>query len=138
MKKLSAEFVTINKEFDFDAAHFLPHVAEGHKCGRMHGHTYRVQLELAGDIDPHTGWFIDYADIAAAWAPLNAVLDHYVLNEIPGLENPTTEKLVHWILRQLQKNHLGTPFWTFLRKVRVYESSTTYCEAFTHNMPSVS
>lgn len=127
--KKNGKMVTICKEFDFDAAHRLPRVPEGHKCGRMHGHTYRVQLVFSGDIDDETGWFMDYADIAAAWAPLNAVLDHHTLNEIPGLENPTTEVLAHWILSRLKAEHLGRPFWSFLRTVRIYESSTTYCEA---------
>ena len=77
--------VTISKTFDFDAAHFLPMVADEHKCKRMHGHTYRVVLEFSGDVDPVSGMLMDYADIAKAWEHFNGILDHRVLNEIPGL-----------------------------------------------------
>lgn len=113
--------VTIAKTFDFDAAHYLPKVDPGHKCGRMHGHTYRVEVICEGEIDER-GMVVDYAEIAVAWAPINQVLDHHTLNEIPGLENPTTEILAPWILDRLE----GLPC---VVAVRVYESSTTYCEA---------
>lgn len=116
--------VTICKRFDFDAAHLLPHVCEGHKCGRLHGHTYIVELRLRGVPDARTGWFVDYAEIAAAWAPLNDTLDHRYLNEVPGLENPTTEMLVAWIADKLKGGAIGQ----WLCAVRVYESSTTWCE----------
>lgn len=116
--------VTICKRFDFDAAHFLPNVCDGHKCGRLHGHTYVVELRLRGDVDPHMGWFVDYAEIAAAWKPLNDALDHRLLNEIPGLENPTTEVLVPWIADKM----CASPIGKWLCAVRVYESSTTWCE----------
>jgi 6-pyruvoyltetrahydropterin/6-carboxytetrahydropterin synthase len=116
--------VTISKRFDFDAAHWLPHVCEGHKCGRLHGHTYVVELRLRGVPDERMGWFVDYAEIAAAWAPLNDQLDHRLLNEIEGLDNPTTEVLVPWIANKLKQ----TPIGQWLCAVRVYESSTTWCE----------
>ena len=116
--------VTICKRFDFDAAHWLPHVCEGHKCGRLHGHTYVVELRLCGVPDAHMGWFVDYAEIAAAWAPLNDALDHRCLNDISGLENPTTEVLVPWIADKLKGSAIGQ----WLCAVRVYESSTTWCE----------
>jgi len=116
--------VTISKRFDFDAAHWLPHVCEGHKCGRMHGHTYVVELRLRGVPDKRMGWFVDYAEIAAAWAPLNDQLDHRLLNEIEGLDNPTTEVLVTWIASKLKQTSIGQ----WLCAVRVYESSTTWCE----------
>ena len=134
-KSAIGPFVTIAKRFDFDAAHRLPNVPDGHKCGRMHGHTYVVELQFSGVPNPHTGMLFDYADIAALWAPLNARLDHYTLNDIPGLENPTTEVLVHWMLRELKALCIGVgdkareDMWRALRIVRVYESSTTYCEA---------
>lgn len=117
--------VRICKQFDFDAAHWLPHVCAGHKCGRLHGHTYRVDIILEGRPTDHEGWFIDYADISAAWAPIHEMLDHRCLNEIPGLMNPTTEVLTPWILRSLNTGALSP----FLVGVRVYESSTTWCEA---------
>jgi len=117
--------VRICKQFDFDAAHWLPHVCEGHKCGRLHGHTYRVDVILEGQPTEHEGWFLDYADIAAAWKPIHNALDHRCLNEVSGLENPTTEVLTPWILSALNAGALAP----FLVGVRVYESSTTWCEA---------
>lgn len=116
--------VRICKTFDFDAAHYLPHVCEGHKCGRMHGHTYRVSIKLEGEQDNHMGWFLDYAEIAEVWAPIHDALDHRVLNEVQGLENPTTEVLAPWILSRL----LSSPIAVFVVGVRVYESSSTWCE----------
>jgi 6-pyruvoyltetrahydropterin/6-carboxytetrahydropterin synthase len=119
--------VTIAKTFDFDAAHFLPHVPDDHKCKRMHGHTYRVEVQLQGDPwpgqGPDAGMVVDYAKIAIVWEPIHGLLDHRLLNEIPGLENPTTEMLAPFIL---------TIFASALPEVvavRVYESSTTWCEA---------
>lgn len=111
--------VRISKMFDFDAAHHLPKVPPDHKCFRMHGHTYRVELICEGEIDER-GMVLDYAEITSAWRPLEAMLDHHVLNEIEGLENPTTEMLAPWILRRVEISKLVA--------VRVFESSTTYCE----------
>jgi 6-pyruvoyltetrahydropterin/6-carboxytetrahydropterin synthase len=88
-------------EFRFDAAHRLPHVPDGHKCARLHGHTYRVEVHIAGPVDPVTGWVADYGDIKSAFAPLYAQLDHNYLNEVPGLENPTSEVLAQWIWDRL-------------------------------------
>jgi 6-pyruvoyltetrahydropterin/6-carboxytetrahydropterin synthase len=114
--------ITIAKVFDFDAAHFLPRVAAEHKCRRMHGHTYRVELICAGPLDQH-GMVLDYAEIAKAWEPVHAALDHRILNEVPGLENPTTEVLAPWIFERIEAS------LPELVAVRVYESSTTWCEA---------
>lgn len=114
--------VTISKTFDFDAAHFLPKVSEGHKCRRLHGHTYRVEILCAGEIDER-GMVVDYAEIADAWAPLHELLDHRLLNDVLGLENPTTEMLAPFVLNLLDRQ-LPT-----LVAVKVYESSTTWCEA---------
>lgn len=111
--------ITLSKTFDFDAAHFLPFVPDGHKCKRMHGHTYRVEVILCGQVRA-TGMLIDYADIAAAWQPLHDQLDHRVLNEVMGLENPTTEVLAAWIAARLELDDLA--------RVRVYESATTWAE----------
>lgn len=86
----------ICKSFTFEAAHRLPYVPPGHKCGRLHGHSYRVDIALSGPIQ-ELGWVVDYAEIKRAWEPLNEVLDHNYLNEIPGLENPTSELLAQWI-----------------------------------------
>lgn len=114
--------VRIAKMFDFDAAHFLPQVREGHKCARMHGHTYSVEVVAEGEPDER-GMVVDYEELAAAWGPIHAVLDHRTLNDVPGLENPTTEILAPWILER---------FSTAIPEVvvvRVYESSSTWCEA---------
>jgi 6-pyruvoyltetrahydropterin/6-carboxytetrahydropterin synthase len=89
------------KDFQFEAAHRLPRVPEGHKCGRLHGHSFKIQVEIAGEVDPETGWLLDYADIAGAFRPLHEILDHRYLNEIEGLENPTSEVLAAWIWQRL-------------------------------------
>ena len=116
--------VTIAKSFDFDAAHFLTGVPPEHKCARMHGHTYRVELVLEGEPDAR-GMVCDYAEIAVVWESIHRLLDHRVLNEVPGLENPTTEVLAPWILVMLAR---AAPHLPWVR-VRVYESSSTWCEA---------
>lgn len=113
--------VTISKKFDFDAAHFLPNLPDGHKCKRLHGHTYLAELILRGEPDER-GFVVDYAEIAAAWKPVEALLDHRLLNDIEGLETPSTEVLAPFIARMLLNS------LPLLHAVRVYESSTTYCE----------
>ena len=92
----------IFKEFTFEAAHRLPNVPAGHKCARLHGHSFRVRVCVAGPLDPNLGWVMDFADIKAAWKPLDQRLDHYYLNEIEGLENPTSEILARWIWKRLK------------------------------------
>lgn len=94
--------VELRKEYRFEAAHFLPRVPAGHKCARMHGHGYRVELCARGPVDPETGWLIDFADLDAAWAPLFARFDHRVLNEIAGLENSTCEHLAAYVFREVR------------------------------------
>lgn len=89
-------------EFSFDAAHRLPFVPPKHKCGRMHGHTYRLTLWFAGPIDTHLGWVIDYAMIKAAADQILDQLDHHTLNDVPGLENPTCELIAAWIADRLE------------------------------------
>jgi 6-pyruvoyltetrahydropterin/6-carboxytetrahydropterin synthase len=90
------------KEFSFDAAHFLPNVPPDHKCARTHGHTYYVRIIIEGPIDPQLGWVMDFATIKSAWKPLEDQLDHFLLNDIPGLENPTAENIAIWIWDTLQ------------------------------------
>jgi 6-pyruvoyltetrahydropterin/6-carboxytetrahydropterin synthase len=114
--------VTISKMFDFDAAHFLTTVPADHKCFRLHGHTYRAEIICEGEPDAR-GMVCDYAEIAAAWAPVHDAVDHRCLNDIGGLENPTTEILTPWILARLAS---ALPC---LAAVRVYESASTWCEA---------
>ena len=96
--------ITLSKTFRFDAAHRLPRVPAGHKCGRLHGHSYQIDVIVSGDVDPDTGMVIDFAEIERAWQPLHDVLDHYYLNEIEGLENPTSEILAEWIYRRIKPN----------------------------------
>lgn len=92
----------IYKEFHFDAAHYLPHVPEGHKCRNMHGHTYHVKLMIEGELDPTVGWVIDFGIIKKHWKEIEVLLDHTVLNDIEGLENPTAEIIAQWIFRKLK------------------------------------
>lgn len=92
---------TIWRAFTFEAAHHLPHVSEGHKCGRPHGHSYRVRLELRGPADDWEGWVRDFADVDAAVAPIRAQLDHQNLNDV--LPNPTSEMLTLWLFKALKR-----------------------------------
>jgi 6-pyruvoyltetrahydropterin/6-carboxytetrahydropterin synthase len=96
-----AHIVELHRDVTFEAAHWLPNVPKDHKCRRLHGHSFRIRIEVRGPVDPHTGWLMDFADLKAAWAPLDAQLDHYCLNEIAGLENPTSEVLAKWIWDRL-------------------------------------
>ena len=98
----------ITKRFSFDAAHQLPAVAEDHKCRRLHGHTYQVWLHVTGPVLSDYGWVTDFGDIKKAWKPLEKQLDHHLLNEIPGLENPTAEVLAAWIWQELSHADLGS------------------------------
>ncbi len=91
----------IFREFTFEAAHRLPNVPAGHKCARLHGHSYRVEIHLRGDVDPVAGWVTDFGDVKTAFGPLHEQLDHNYLNEVPGLENPTSEVLAQWIWQRL-------------------------------------
>ncbi len=111
----------LEKTFRFEAAHWLPNVPEGHKCGRMHGHSFRVTIVVSGDVDPKEGWVMDYGLIKEAFAPLDEELDHYCLNEIEGLENPTSEMLAQWIWKRLHPN------LPLLFEVAVEETCTCRC-----------
>lgn len=111
----------IFKEFTFEAAHRLPNVPAGHKCARLHGHSYRVQIHVRGEVDPTLGWVVDFAELTDAFAPLRAKLDHYYLNEVEGLENPTSEHLARWIWERLR------PSLPILSKVVVRETCTSGC-----------
>ena len=109
------------REFTFEAAHRLPHVPAGHKCARLHGHSFRVALHVRGPLDPTLGWVMDFADLKAVWRPLDEALDHRYLNEIPGLENPTSEVLARWIWQKL------APVLPGLSEVVVRETCTSGC-----------
>ena len=91
----------IFREFTFEAAHRLPNVPDGHKCARLHGHSWRVEVRVAGPVDEAAGWIMDFSVISAAFAPLRAQLDHRYLNDIEGLGNPTSENLARWIWDRL-------------------------------------
>jgi len=111
----------IFKEFSFDAAHRLPNVPEGHKCARLHGHTYRVTLYVAGKIGEKTGWVMDFGDIKHAFKPIYNQLDHYYLNDIEGLDNPTAENIARWIWQRLK------PVLPQLSKIQIHETCTAGC-----------
>lgn len=91
----------IFREFTFEAAHRLPYVPEGHKCARLHGHSYRVAVHVSGEVDAQAGWVMDFGDLKRAFEPVREQLDHHYLNEVPGLENPTSEVLARWIWDRL-------------------------------------
>lgn len=109
------------KEFVFEAAHRLPNVPANHKCSRLHGHSYRVELHVRGEVDPGTGMVMDFAAITAAFKPTLDRLDHYYLNEIAGLENPTSEHLARWIWCRVK------PALPPLSHVVVRETCTSGC-----------
>jgi 6-pyruvoyltetrahydropterin/6-carboxytetrahydropterin synthase len=112
----------IFKEFGFEAAHQLRNLPAEHKCARLHGHSFRVEVHVRGEIGEHSGWVIDFADITAAWEPVGALLDHRYLNEIPGLESsPTSENLAVWIWERI------APDLPLLSKVVVRETCTSGC-----------
>ena len=112
----------IIREYHFEAAHFLPRVVPGHKCARMHGHSYRIEIAVSGPVDEETGWLIDYQQIHDAWMPLAAELDHHCLNEVKGLENPTSEVLARWVWEKI------APALPQIERVTVFETSDARCE----------
>ena len=109
------------KEFTFEAAHLLPNVPVGHKCARLHGHSFKLIVHVEGPVDPELGWVIDFGDISAEVKPVINELDHYYLNDIPGLENPTSEVLVRWIWDRLEES---VPF---LSALDLRETCTSGC-----------
>jgi 6-pyruvoyltetrahydropterin/6-carboxytetrahydropterin synthase len=111
----------IYKEFTVEAAHRLPNVPEVHKCARLHGHSFRIEIHVAGEIEPKLGWIMDFADLKAVFQPLYDQLDHHYLNEIAGLENPTSENLAVWIWDQLK------PALPPLSAVVIRETCTSGC-----------
>lgn len=111
----------IFREFTFEAAHRLPNVPEGHKCSRLHGHSFKVVVSVAGPVDPDLGWVMDFGDVKTAFKPLEDQLDHRYLNEVDGLENPTSENLARWIWDRLQLSLAG------LTEVVVRETCTSGC-----------
>ena len=113
--------VRLTKRFHFEAAHDLPCFPEGHKCRRLHGHSFRFDVIVAGEIDPAKGYLVDYGDIKQAVGPLVDELDHFYLNDIQGLENPTSEMLAVWLWNRIR------PRLPLLAEIIVYETCTSAC-----------
>ena len=114
---------SVIKSFTFEAAHFLPHAPPGHKCRRIHGHSFRCEIEVSGEVDPVTGFVVDFAEISAACRPLRDLLDHRFLNQdVPELENPTSEMICGWIWEKLK------PALPGLSGVVLHETCSARCE----------
>ncbi len=113
--------VELSKQFSFEAAHRLPNVPPGHKCARLHGHSFRVEVTVRGPVDPQTGWLMDFGELKAKFRPLEESLDHRFLNEIPGLENSTSENIARWIWQKIK------PEVPALFAVTVHETCTSKC-----------
>lgn len=109
----------IAREYRFEAAHRLPNVPADHKCARLHGHSFRVSVRVGGPIDPTLGWICDFAAIDESWKPIHAALDHRYLNEVDGLENPTSEIVARWIAERLK-----LPAGVTLVSLSVHETCT--------------
>ena len=114
----------LSRTFRIEAAHRLPNVPPEHKCARLHGHSFHITLQVGGEVDPHLGWVIDYAYIDRAFEPLHALLDHRYLNEVPGLENPTSELLARFVLE-----HVRLPTGRLL-SVSVAETCLSACTVY--------
>jgi 6-pyruvoyltetrahydropterin/6-carboxytetrahydropterin synthase len=111
----------IFKSFTIEAAHRLPHVPPGHKCSRLHGHSFHIEVHVQGPLDPTLGWVLDFADIKSAFDAVEEQIDHRYLNEVEGLENPTSENLARWIWKKL------APTLPSLSKIVVQETCTSGC-----------
>ena len=111
----------IFRVFQVEAAHFLPNVPEGHKCARMPGHSFRIEVQVSGEPGAESGWVMDFADLKRAFEPLFEQLDHNCLNDIEGLENPTSEMLAQWIWERLREVLPG------LSRVVVQETCNAGC-----------
>ena len=114
--------VELTREYSFEAAHRLPMVPPDHKCFRMHGHSFRIEVRVAGEVDERMGWLLDFGDITAVVEPLlKRELDHRTLNDIPGLENPTSELLCVWLWKRLR------PLLRDLTEITVHETCAARC-----------
>ena len=119
-----ADVIELVKDFRFEAAHFLPQVPEGHKCRRIHGHSFRGEVAVRGPIDPKIGWVMDFADLKRAIDPVIAEVDHYLLNDVAGLDNPTSELLAVWIWKRL------APVVPNLFRITIEETCTSRCHYY--------
>lgn len=111
----------ISKTFHIEAAHHLPNVPDGHKCRRLHGHSFAIEVHVQGPLDERLGWVMDYADIKKAFEPVFDQIDHRYLNEIAGLENPTSENLARWVWTVLK------PLLPLLARIVIRETCTSAC-----------
>lgn len=111
----------IFKVFHIEAAHRLPSLPATHKCSRLHGHSFKIEVHVCGEVRADTGWVQDFAELKQAFAPTFEALDHRYLNDIPGLENPTSENLARWLWRELK------PRLPLLAKIVVHETCTAGC-----------
>lgn len=118
------QYMELEVEFRLEASHQLPHAPESSVCRRLHGHSWRVEVAIAGRVDPDTGWVIDYHDIEDAWKPVHEALDHRHLNDVEGLANPTSENLAIWIWDRLSNSLDG------LLRITVHETCTARCRYF--------
>lgn len=107
--------------FYLEAARWLPKLPPEHPCARLHGHSFQVELHVAGPLDPELGWVVDFADLQRAWQPIHAALDHRTLNEVAGLDNPTSEHLAMWIWHRLK------PALPGLARIVVMETHASGC-----------
>lgn len=114
--------VRLFRELRFEAAHRLPKVPAGHKCARLHGHSFKIELAVYGPVNPETGWLIDFGELDLLWQPLHDQLDHNYLNDLEGLENPTSENLARWLWERLK------PALPELERVIVHETCDARCE----------
>ena len=111
--------MTIFKQFTFDSAHFLPNVPETHKCRGIHGHTYKLTVFLEGPLDPQLAWVADFGDIKREVKAVVDLVDHKLLNDIPGLENPTCEVVAIWIWNKIKSSI------PLLKRIELHETPTS-------------
>ena len=111
----------LTKMFTFEAAQTIPHAPPGHKCMHMHGHSFKIEISVQGEVDPHIGWVYDHAKITQAMTPLLELVDHSYLNEIEGLENPTIEYICAWFWKKLAPQLPG------LFEIVLHETPTARC-----------
>ena len=113
------KILILYKQFTFDAAHYLPKVPDGHKCKQMHGHTYHLTIFIEGEVLKERGWVLDFGDIKELLKPVLGVIDHALLNNIPGLENPTAELFSIWLWGKIK------PLLPELKKIELKETPTS-------------
>lgn len=113
--------VRLTKDYRFESAQTLPCVPDEHKCGKMHGHSFKVEITVEGEVNPETGWLYDHARISAAMNPLVDLLDHAYLNDVPGLQNPTIENMAAWFWQKL------APLLPGLAEIVIHETPTARC-----------